>query len=463
MSQFFTYPASSNVSNASVAPTYGPVPTSATLVAGKSPTNTLVPMNVDSSGNIIVSPLTTSSTVTVVQPTGTNLHTVVDSGSISVNNFPTIQPVSGTVTVVQPTGTNLHTVVDSSALPSGASTSALQSAANSSLSTLVTNTSGVIVTQGSTTSGQSGQLIQGAVTNTSPNYTTGQTSPLSLTLTGALRIDGSQSTSPLPTGAATSALQTAGNTYLASIDTKNPALGQALAASSVPVVLTSAQLSTLTPLTSVTVTQTVGTNLHAVIDSGSIAVSNFPTTQPVSGTVTVANPSTNYALESGGNLATIATNSATQATSVNQTASNGFLSTIATNTPTVGQKASAGSSPVVIANDQSAIPVKSSVGRVFANTPTVTTYATPVTSTTFVTIVASTTLATNLVELFDSSGVAIYFAVGAVASEVIQFVIYPGGNGQVPLSIPAGSRISYKAVSASATGASAYNVLNLYT
>lgn len=45
-----------------------------------------------------------SGTVTVVQPTGTNLHAVLDSGSTTV--------VTGNVTVVQPTGTNLHTVVD---------------------------------------------------------------------------------------------------------------------------------------------------------------------------------------------------------------------------------------------------------------------------------------------------------------------------------------------------------------
>lgn len=41
---------------------------------------------------------------------------------------------------------------------------------------------------------------------------------------------------------------------LTSIDTKTPALGQALAAASVPVVLTAAQLTTLTPLASIAVT-----------------------------------------------------------------------------------------------------------------------------------------------------------------------------------------------------------------
>lgn len=57
---------------------------------------------------------------------------------------------------------------------------------------------------------------------------------------------------PLPSGASTSALQTTGNTSVASIDTKIPALGQALAAASVPVVLTAAQVTTLTPPAAIT-------------------------------------------------------------------------------------------------------------------------------------------------------------------------------------------------------------------
>lgn len=41
--------------------------------------------------------------------------------------------------------------------------------------------------QGSTTSGQTGPLVQGAVTTSAPTYTTAQTSPLSLTTGGSLR------------------------------------------------------------------------------------------------------------------------------------------------------------------------------------------------------------------------------------------------------------------------------------
>lgn len=81
-------------------------------------------------------------------------------------------------------------------------------------------------------------------------------------------------------------------TSTASIDTKTPSLGQALAAASVPVVLTAAQITTLTPLATVAVTQSgtwdevgindsgnsitvdqpTGTNLHTVIDSGTITL-----------------------------------------------------------------------------------------------------------------------------------------------------------------------------------------------
>lgn len=77
--------------------------------------------------------------------------------------------------------------------------------------------------------------------------------------TTAWKVDGSAATQPvsavalpLPSGAATSAKQDTGNTSIASIDTKTPALGQALSAASVPVVLPSAQITTLTPPAAIT-------------------------------------------------------------------------------------------------------------------------------------------------------------------------------------------------------------------
>jgi hypothetical protein len=49
----------------------------------------------------------------------------------------------------------------------------------------------------STTAGQSGPLVMGAVTTTPPTYTTAQTNPLSLTTAGLLRVDGSGVTQPI--------------------------------------------------------------------------------------------------------------------------------------------------------------------------------------------------------------------------------------------------------------------------
>lgn len=89
----------------------------------------------------------------------------------------------------------------------------------------------------------------------------------------------SAATLPLPTGASTSALQTAGNATLVTINTT---LGSPF------------QAGGSIGNTSFIATQATGTNLHTVVDnfpatqpiSGTVAVSNFPATQPVSGTVT---------------------------------------------------------------------------------------------------------------------------------------------------------------------------------
>ncbi len=68
--------------------------------------------------------------------------------------------------------------------------------------------------------------------------------------TNGLAVDVKQSA--LPSGAATSAKQDTGNTSIASIDSKFPALGQALAAASIPVILPSATITTLTPPAAIT-------------------------------------------------------------------------------------------------------------------------------------------------------------------------------------------------------------------
>jgi hypothetical protein len=87
-----------------------------------------------------------------------------------------------------------------------------------------------------------------------------------------------------------------------------------------------------------------GTTDSVSID-GQVAVSNFPASQTVAGTVTA-------------NLGTL--NGAS--TAALQTAGNTSLSAIDGKLPELGQKASAGSLPVVLASDQSAINVKAATG-----------------------------------------------------------------------------------------------------
>jgi hypothetical protein len=248
-----------------------------------------------------VTALTPPTTVGLVAGSAVIGHVIVDTApttAVTGTFWQATQPVSGTVTA------NLGTIAGTA---------------------LDTSVNGLLVSQGSTTSGEKGPLVQGAVTTSAPTYTTAQTSPISIDTSGnvrvvlsgtsaisgtvtanagtgtfavsaaslplpsgaataakqpalgtagsasadvlsvqgvasmtALKVDGSAVTQPvsaaslpLPAGAATSALQSTGNTSVASVDTKTPALGQALAAASVPVVLTALQVTALTPPTTV--------------------------------------------------------------------------------------------------------------------------------------------------------------------------------------------------------------------
>lgn len=113
---------------------------------------------------------------------------------------------------------------------------------NTSLLALDTSVNGILLAQGSATSGEKGPLIQGAVTTAAPAYTTAQTSPLSLTTAGALRVDGSAVTQPV-----------SGSVTVAGTVTANAGSGN------------------------FTVAQATGTNLHTVVDSGTVTA-NIGTT-----------------------------------------------------------------------------------------------------------------------------------------------------------------------------------------
>jgi hypothetical protein len=125
---------------------------------------------------------TTAPTYTTAQSSPLSLTT---TGNLRVDGSSVTQPISGTVTANAGSGT--FTV-------SGTVTSNIGTTNGLALDTSV---NGVIVAQGSATSGEKGPLIQGAVTTAAPSYTTGQTSPLNLTTAGALRTDASATTQPV--------------------------------------------------------------------------------------------------------------------------------------------------------------------------------------------------------------------------------------------------------------------------
>jgi len=96
-----------------------------------------------------------------------------------------VKTVSGSTTAAtQATGTNLHTVVDSGSITANAGTNL-----NTSLLELDATGAALNLAQGSTTSGQTGPLVQTATTTAAPTYTTAKTNPLSTTTGGGLRVD----------------------------------------------------------------------------------------------------------------------------------------------------------------------------------------------------------------------------------------------------------------------------------
>lgn len=141
-------------------------------VAG-TPNGQAITIQGNSSG--IAVPVTGSGTFTVSQSTASNLN----------------------ATVVQSSGSNLHVDIDNTpsvTISSGTVTANIGTTGGLALNSTV---SGLQVSQGSSTSGQSGTLIQGAVTTSAPTYTTGNTDPLSLDTSGGLRVNGSGYTQPV--------------------------------------------------------------------------------------------------------------------------------------------------------------------------------------------------------------------------------------------------------------------------
>lgn len=198
---------------------------------------------------------------------------------------------------------------------------------------------------------------------------------------------------PLPSGASTSALQTTGNTSLSSIDGKLASLGQKNMVGSEPVVIASDQ------------------SAIPVSQSGTWNISN------VSGTVSLP------------------TGAATETT----------LAAASAKLPaTLGQKTSANSLAIVVASDQSAIPVTSGA----ASSSAVTSVSGSASS---VSLLASNASRKGAA-FFNDSGATLYLKLGATASTT-SYTVQILSNGYYEIPVGAVYTGAIDGIWSSATGA----------
>lgn len=183
---------------------------------------------------------------------------------------------------------------------------------------------------------------------------------------------------------------------------------------------------------------TDGTNAQIVStnSSGHVNIADGGNSITVDGTVTA-------------NLGTIAG----VATETTLSAVNGKLPA------TLGQKTMSASLAVTMASDQSSIPVRN--GMDYLNRAIIDYSSTNVTTLAWTQLIS--TVGASIVreiEIFDSSGEILEIGLGASGSEVAQSYIVPGGNGRIPVVIPAGTRVAVRAVSATAN--IGYLTVNFY-
>lgn len=497
-----------------------------------------------------------------------NQATVTAGKALLVDGSATTQPVSASTLP----------------LPTGASTSANQT--NGTQKSQIVDGSGNVI--GSTTNAldvniKSGITLEVHLDNTNDNvlvygFDGSINQPIKTDATGELQID--VLSSALPSGAATSTLQTTGNSSLSSIDGKIPAnltvsstrllvdgsgVTQPVSAASLPLptgASSSANQTNGTQLTritdgtdtasvtatgelnvlstaqpgvdvgDVTINNAAGASAVNIQDGGnSITVDGTVAVSSVGGTVTVAATDLDIrdltsasdsvaAVQSGtwninniSGTVSLPTGASTSANQTNKTqytritdgtddalvTATGELNVLATAQPGVDVgdvtiNNAAGASAVNIQDGGNSITVdgtvtvtatnldirdltsvSDSVSAVQSGTWTINStdsgYANSefvrndyssvnVTTAAYVTLIASTAQAYKQFEIFDSSGQTLVIAFGAAASEVNQFLVFPGGNGAIRKSVPSGTRVSIKAVSANATVGEI--ALNLY-
>lgn len=451
----FSYPGSLS-SNPSIGTNGSVAPTSSTEIGF-----------IDGSGNLQGASATNPLPVTAVVPGGVTANQ--GTPNTAANGWP-VKITDGTNTTAVKAASTAPLATDPAAVvalsPNGnQATAALQGTGNTSLATIATNT-----TDASTAANQSTMIT--SLSNIQANQTNGtQTTQISGTV-------------PLPTGAATSALQTTGNTSLASLvlssaDLYTTGAGPATAVINTNLLLAVTGTGSFDMLgyrsISFQINTGASTTAVAVNFEGSDDNVNFiaigmydkttPTAAPVT-TFTTAASTFRYfegpielryfrvrlvaAITAGTvqcfSISRVVPYSATNLSLAAGTQSIGNIATVTTVTTVSAVTAITNALPA----GTNVIGFTKQGGRAQSFVPVQNIYSTTnVTTSAYVQLVASTTTASTYLDIFDSSGQAMILATGASGSEVILAYIPPGGD-QIAATIPISTRIAIKALTATA-------------
>lgn len=271
-------------SNASVGATGSAVPASGTYI-GLNNGGNLIGAVGDASGRQIVAGAGTAGTatggvLTVQGVAGGTAQPVSESGTWTVQPGNTanttawlVTGTGGTFPATQSGTWNVNNISGTISLPTGAATSANQPT-NSAI--------------GATTSGQTGNLMMGAVTTSAPTYTTGQTNPISLDTTGAIRVNivaggGSGGTSSSFSATFPSTGTAAGAEYLSS-----------------PPTLTTGQMVALQVTSAGSLHATVDNTITAIAPADAITTGTYASGSPTLGAELLFNGTTYDRHRSGG-------------------------------------------------------------------------------------------------------------------------------------------------------------------
>lgn len=462
-----------------------------------------VPVVIASDQSSVPVTATGSGNFTVVQPTGTNLHTVVDSGSITV---------SGTVTANA--GTNLNTSAlaldatltggtERTKITDGTTNAAVKAASTAAVATdpalvvaISPNNTPVLPSGAATSSNQTSgaakdQIVDGsgtvygpATTISAVNYlpviqassgTPGAAVPARSTVvagsdgtnvqtletdtTGKLIVgpkDSSPATQNITTQdtGSTNTSVANGQVFITGTPTAGSAANFALAnLSGIEVQVTGAWTGTLQTEVSMdggTTWFTRGIKQTGSAYLASSFTANFEGVMNFAGMTNMRVRSV-AALPGTATVRVVATNNLASVVISNPLTLRDSTTQSTANTIKAASTAAASADTALVVTLSPNSPTPSSSGLTSVQLVRNDYTSTNVTTGAYVQLVASTSDTTNQLFIFDSSGQTLFLAVGAAASEVNKAYIIPGGNGILNLTIPSGSRVSVKAVSASAT------------